>query len=156
MKTYHLQDLLKKEVLIIELPRLCDYDASARKLWVKDTQSGEELTVKGSWGVLGKPDEIREDDAGELVDKREYDFGTCYRHYSDKTVYAKTATESLLSAIETVIFWDVNPYRKPDREEFEAQSMGGSEVFWKKITDHYNDAELRTFDRNRTLILVKN
>lgn len=155
MKTYHLKDLLKKEILIIELPRLCDYHASERKLWIKDTQNGEELTVKGSWDVLGKPHEISEDDARELVHQSIHT--GLFAHYVKgipvNTYCYKTATESLLSAIETVIFWE-NPLGESEPSEPECECDECYEDFEIKHND-FMIAQSRTFDRSRTLIFVK-
>ena len=149
MKTAEIKDLLKKELLIIELPRLSDYHASERKLWVKDTQSGEELTIKGSWDVLGKPDEIKESDARELLET----LWNGFRNYSEdgsvgnyqKLVY-KTALESFFSALESEIFWE-NPYAEPDK------FIDG---FDNPCYEWWHEAQEKTFDKNRTLLFVKN
>lgn len=100
--------------------------------------------ILDNYTLLGKADEIREEEARELVEERTDIEGNCY--YEDHGIVngtTPTATESLLSAIESVVFWE-NPF-------------GESKYFHGEYTDNGRiAAELRTFDRNRTLIFVKN
>lgn len=119
------------------------------------------LDIKGiskDYTLLGKPDEISEEDAEEIVQKAEYDFGTYYRHYSDKTVFAKTATESLLSILESEIYWDMNPLGKGEPvENLQSSTFGGEKTIIQRnpMNILWHEAEQKTFDRNRTLIFVE-
>lgn len=154
MKTYEIKDLLKKEILIIELPRLCDYHLYEDMLYVFDNENDKNYRFRGAFTLLGKPDEIGEDDAEPLVQKIEYDFGTCYRNYTDKTVFARTAKESLLSLLESEIYWDVNPLGT--KRNVEKIASFKSEIVGKHLIALWHEAEQKTFDRNRSIILVKN
>src|SRR5690606_10268213 len=153
MKTYQIKELLKKELLIIELPEGGEYTLYDDMLYVWDDKTDNHKRFKGSYTLLGKPDEISEEYANDLIQKIEYDFGTCYRHYSDKTVFAKTATESLLSAIESVIFWE-NPLQStPPTDDL---AFYDSKKERRIAYEKWHEAEQKTFNRNRTIIFKKN
>lgn len=136
MKNYQIKDLLKKEILIVEI-------ATGLSQIRKNTLS---VLKHDGYILLGSPDEIREDDARELVEETEMGVKLNskkykYRAYDSQLGYA-TATESLLSAIESEIYWEnpIPPFAKQGEE----------------ISAKWYEAESRTFDRNRTLIFVKN
>lgn len=149
MKTYHIKDLLKKELLIIEWQD--DYEIVGRIIFGKSNQKGvlENLFNLDGYTILGKLDEIREDDARELVEK----VMNCqhFQNYKGRkendfaNLWCKNATESLLSAIESEIYWEnpIPPFAKQGEE---------ISVTYAK----WYEAESRTFDRNRSIILVKN
>jgi|SRR5690606_31974404 len=151
MKTYHLKDLLKKELLIIELPENKDIDFY---------EHGRELLLLTKGYIqLGKPDEISEEDVKELVENQT--FGICNVSYKDyklskgnARLFGRSATESLLSAIETVIFWDVNPLDEPS-DEIGCECEECQEDFEIKYND-FMIAQEKTFDKNRTIIFKKN
>lgn len=144
------------ELLIVELPRVSYYYLYEDMLYIFDNENDKNYRFKGSYILLGKPDEIREDDAKGLVENCDYynnfykgkDY--VYKNYGEGFSFP-TATESLLSAIESQIYWDVNPVKLFDMDNLlKAKNIAYDEI--KK----FNEAELRTFDRNRTLIFVKN
>lgn len=151
MKNHHIKDLLKKEVLIIELPKVCDYDLYADKIYIYDHDEKTSKSIKGSYTLLGKPDEIREEDAIKLVDIS-FDTPRMYKDYKNN-LPGFSATESLLSAIETKVFWDVNPYgnRSPEAD-LDFPYLADAQ---RELCSRWHEAELRTFDRSRTLIFVK-
>ena len=136
MKTAEIKDLLKKEILIVEI-------ATGLSQIRKNTLS---VLKHDGYILLGKPDEIREEDARELVEK----VMNCqhFQNYKGRkendfaNLWCKNATESLLSAIESEIYWEnpIPPFAKQG----------------EKISAKWYEAESRTFDRNRTLIFVKN
>lgn len=155
MKTLEIKDLLKKDLLVVELPDTYDLDWVTDEKHMKaviDAHNHVEQLLGNpvhSYTLLGKPDEISEEDARELVDKVTYSYSdgsgeqTSFKHYNSNlkkgTLVVETATESLLSALETVIFWE-NPNPLGDfvysLEEWEAD-------------------ERKTFEKSRTLIFVK-
>ena len=97
MKTYEIKDLLKKEILIVEI-------ATGLSQIRKNKLS---VLKHDGYTLLGKPDEIKEDEAKELVEETEMGVKLNskkykYRAYDSQLGYA-TATESLLSAIESEI-----------------------------------------------------
>ena len=153
MKTYHVKDLLEKELLIVQLPHrttdfsvvnndeatlICAFHEYEGCLKMKEIPKG--------YTLLGKPDEIKEEDAVEIVQQSLHTglFAHYVKDIPVNTYCYKTATESLLSAIESVIFWDVNPI------DIKGQT------FSSEHTNRWEEAQSRTFDRNRTLIFVKN
>ena len=141
---------LKKELLIIELPEETYFEVFKHGILFKDHLEAEREFVEGSYTLLGSPDEIKEEDAEKLVEKDPWVMSfKSYRDYSSKKGVKYntliTATESLLSAIESEIYWE-NPI-----PPFAQQGEEISVTFTK-----WYEAESRTFDRNRTLIFVKN
>lgn len=150
MKT-HKNLRLKKELLIIELPEDNWITVFPKLIWINDRETGKFHHIKGSYTLLGSPDEIKEDDAKELVESWESvakDGTMVYENYKDDIPKKRTATESLLSAIERYLHWK-NPYGKP-----KGNSNGSSEYYYAE--QQYYEAEKNTYDRNRTLIFVKN
>lgn len=166
MKTYEMKDLLKKELLIIELPRKADVEIFPNSVEIYNQFTGQEESIKGSYTLLGKLDEIKEEDAEPLVHKNELGYTNYNAKTASQAVFSKfrTATQSLLSALESEIFWDVNPIEKPNGEDYyyeENHGFDGVETLWdggsyNEDLGQFEKAELRTFDRNRTLIFVKN
>ena len=100
-------DLMKKELLIVEIPEETYYEVFKHGIFVKDHLESEREFIEGSYTILGSPDEIKEDEAKELVEETEMGVKLNskkykYRAYDSQLGYA-TATESLLSAIESEI-----------------------------------------------------
>jgi len=152
MKTYHIKDILEKELLIVELPENKDIDFY---------EHGRELLLLTKGYIqLGKPDEISEDSAKRIVSTEGYVWNdeVCSAyvfHGRSKKCYTESAVKSLLSAIETVIFWDVNPLGDEPNKFYTARDFYGNPRISRRWSK-WHEAESRTFDRNRTLIFVKN
>lgn len=141
------------ELLIVEMPEGGKHAFYDDVLHIFDYENDSIYPLKGSYTLLGKPDEIREEDAKELVEERTDIEGNCY--YEDHGIVngtTPTATESLLSALETVVQWD-NPLLKPRWDEVAPLESWND---YQDAVDEWKQAELRTFDRSRTLIFVKN
>ena len=160
MKTYHLKDLLKKELLIIELPENGYYEEYRDGIEVRDFLTDEVLTL-ANYTLLGSPDEIKEDEAKELVEETEMGVKLNskkykYRAYDSQLGYA-TATESLLSALEKEILWE-NPYGKEPIESLQSSTFGGEKTIIHRnpMNILWNEAESRTFDKKRVKMFVKN
>lgn len=158
MKAYHIKDLLKKDLLIIELPEDNWLSVFPRFIWICDRETNEYHHIKGSYTLLGKPDEIIEDDAMELVQC--INVGTTNKYIASveffnnvNNRYYETAKESLLSAIESLIFWE-NPHGKFPRYNFD-ESVNPNDIKARFYYQKWHEAELRTFDRSRSIILVK-
>ena len=139
--------LLKKEIMIIELPRLSNYTLTSRGLFVEDLETKKNHVFKGSYTLLGKPDEIKEEDAEKLfynpIDS------TNLTHYAN--------LRNLFSLLESEIYWE-NPYKKPDNYNLWAK-YGDFTQYGVGLTTEslkWNKAQEKTFNRNRTLIFVKN
>ncbi len=140
MKTYHIKDLLKKELLIVE--------AKDEKIaWAIIFQKYGVKAVS-DYTLLGKPDEIKEEDVKDLIEKRNgigYIFGN--------TTHGK-AIDSFNSALESEIYWDVNPIEKPKETNLNDSFFGMQTYFNQEV--RFDEAESRTFGKSRTLIFVKN
>ena len=159
MKTYHLKDLLKKELLIVELPENGYYEEYRDGIEVRDFLTDEVLTL-ANYTLLGSPDEIKEEDARGLVEETEMGVKLNskkykYRAYDSQLGYA-TATESLLSAIESEIYWE-NPLG------FEPKNIvtghGSShliELVANSFYQSWKKAQEKTFDKKRVKMFVKN
>jgi len=163
MKT-HLCKLLKKPVLVVELP---DHTADFSVINTGDRiaisafdEYDNCLEVKGiatNYTLLGKPDEIKEEDVRELVEKvmqaQHFQNYKARQENDFANLWCKTAKESLLSAIETKVYWE-NPY---GAKESNTLIEGGHEM-WAYSNEHFskwNESQSRTFDRNRTLIFIQ-
>lgn len=153
---------LKKEVLVIELP---EYTKSWKFIdghfWIDDKKT----FIKGFspfHKLLGKADEIREDDAKGIVGELYCDNHWCedgkihqdYGVYVNCEVCEDIHVKELLSAIEREIYWE-NPIPKPVIQGvYDDYGIfhGGWDDSWISAFD---EAQEKTFDRNRTLIFVK-
>ena len=144
---------LKKEVLVIEFKE--GYELAGLQdgsIFYYDNQMNYEdyplsISVDGSYALLGKPDEISEEDARELVESWESvakDGTWIYENYlGGRIPKKKTALESFFSAIEKHLFW-VNPYAERFKNDADFQ-----------VHADFLEAQEKTFDKNRTLIFVK-
>ena len=161
MKTYHLKDILKKDLLIVELPENGYYEVFKHGIFVKDHLNADRGFIEGSYAILGSPDEIKEEDARGLVEETEMGVKLNskkykYRAYDSQLGYA-TATESLLSALEKEILWE-NPYGKEPIENLQSSTFGGEKIIIHRnpMNILWHEAESRTFDKKRVKIFVKN
>ena len=119
MKTLELK--LKKDVLIVEIPRLADYEFINREC--KYLKVGnEEIKLNAStldkFEFLCKGSELTEEIASELADKSIYT--GLYAHYVDKipvnTYCYNSAIPSFISAVESKgFYWLENPINEPNK-----------------------------------------
>ena len=151
----HVIKTAKAELLIFELPRVCDYELTKEGLFVKEHGSNLPDYIEGSYTLLGKSDEISEEDAMELVESTDFKGFDLYWDYINKRWFDESmeAKDSLLSLIESEIFWE-NPYEKPETcfmETFQTPSKSYEEFYLE-----WQEAEQKTFDKSRSLIFKKN
>lgn len=163
MKTIEIKDVLKKGLLVVEIPEKYNLDYTYYR---EDDETeiafylGDDCVqlklFKGAYTLLGKPDEIKEKDANELVDKvMQSQHFQNYKARKEKDfakMWCRTAKESLLSAVESEIYWS-NPLGK--KKDFEKEYKGHL-MFFANHVEKWYEAESRTFDKTRTLIFVKN
>ena len=117
MKTLELD--LKKDVLIVEIPRLADYEFINREC--KYLKVGnEEIKLNAStldkFEFLCKGSELTEEIASELVDywQNMANDGFIFENYKDNIPKKLTAIKSFISAVESKEkFWLENPIEKP-------------------------------------------
>ena len=139
---------LKKEVLVIEAKsKDIAWGFMFNKYGVKELLK---------WEVLGKPDEIKEEDAEKLVESWESvakDGTRVYENYKNGIPKKRTALESFNSALESEIYWD-NPWG--DRMPIFVEASPSAFKFVEKEKERWKEAQEKTFDKKRTLIFVKN
>ena len=141
---------LKKEVLVIELPEQWTFNIYKDQIGFCNEINKPIEQIKGCYTLLRSPDEIKEEDVMELVRSGSYTT-TFWNHKTNdnhKSNQLKTALESFLSALESEIFW-VNPSNnKLDKSK--------PLIIQIEHLNKWKEAQEKTFDRNRTLIFVKN
>ena len=148
--------MLKKDLLIVELPENGYYEEYRDGIEVRDFLTDEVLTL-ANYTLLGSPEEIKEDDVKDLVEKittRQYKNYGYVPHYFGYLL--STALESFNSALEKEILWE-NPYGKEPIENLQSSTFGGEKTIIHRnpMNILWHEAETRTFDRNRSIILVK-
>ena len=154
MKTLELK--LKKDVLIVEIPRLADYEFINREC--KYLKIGnEEIKLNAStldkFEFLCKGSELTEEIASELVNETlmyEKHKVKCYRYrsYKEGFVGFDNAIESFISAVESKEkFWLENPIEIIERGEDTEHNRVLNQNEWQ-------EAEEKTF--KNPLIFVKN
>ena len=154
MKNYHIKDLLKKELLIVELPKSWGLTIGDEYLLIYDHEEktfGKTYTFKGSYTLLGKPDEISENIAKELVNLHESGY---YKDYINGNNFFTLPSKSLLSALESEIYWNVNPWG--NRMPIFVEASPSAFKFVEKEKERWKQAQEKTFDKKRVKIFVKN
>ena len=161
MKTLELK--LKKDVLIVEIPRLADYEFINREC--KYLKIGnEEIKLNAStldkFEFLCKGSELTEEIASELVEEhymsgvRSYEIYNDYR-YNDAR-WLDDAKESFISAVESKEkFWLENPIEKPINYDLWSK-YGDYTQYGKVLTEKclkWQEAEEKTF--KNPLIFIK-
>jgi hypothetical protein len=152
---------LKHELLIIEHPEETYFEVFTHGILFKDHLSAEREFIEGSYTLLGKHDEIKDEDVKGLVEIVGEDdlLGTFYKDYKNPhyMMQPNSALESFNSALEKEILWE-NPYGKEPFENLQSSTFGGEKTIIHRnpMNILWRESESRTFDRNRTLIFIKN
>ena len=164
---------LKKELLVIELPTSeTKISIGLHCIGIKPPPIGKDASdINGYYHIytemfhgfklLGSPEEIKEEDARELVQYlTRRDLTITPKNYSkgkDGRFEDITFTESLLSVIESEIYWE-NPYGKEPIENLQSSTFGGEKTIIHRnpMNILWHEAESRTFDKKKTLIFFKN
>lgn len=162
MKTYEIKDILKKDLLVVELQTdvinsSYHIQKTPKGILIKD-DTGEKF-ISNKCTLLGKPDEISEEDAEGLVEGTDFKGFNLYWDYINERWFDESmgATESLLSLIESEIFWE-NPIPKPENYNL-WEKYGDYTQYGVRLTKEckkWHEAKKKTFDRNRSLIFKKN
>ena len=157
MKTLELK--LKKDVLIVEIPRLADYEfinKECKYLKVGNEEIKLNASTLDKFEFICKGSELTEEIASELAEEhymngiRSYEIYNDYR-YNDSR-WLDNAIESFISAVESKEkFWLENPIEKPiNRDEYyKSEKVDSFEI----LLQQWQEAEEKTF-RN-PLIFVK-
>ena len=107
MKTLELK--LKKDVLIVEIPRLADYEfinKECKYLKVGNEEIKLNASTLDKFEFLCKGSELTEEIASELVDywQNMANDGFIYENYKTNIPKKKTAVEAVISAVESKSF----------------------------------------------------
>lgn len=151
MKTLELK--LKKDVLIVEIPRLADYEfinKECKYLKVGNEEIKLNASTLDKFEFLCKGSELTEEIASELV---EMEYSGLYKKgfyidYDRPSLLLKFAKESFISAVESKEkFWLENPIKIIERGEDTEHNRVLNQNKWQ-------EAEEKTF--KNPLIFVKN
>ena len=161
MKTLELK--LKKDVLIVEIPRLADYEfinKECKYLKIGNEEIKLNASTLDKFEFLCKGSGLTEEIASELVEEhymsgiRSYEIYNDYR-YNDAR-WLDNALESFISAVESKgFYWLENPIRKPINYDLWAK-YGDFTQYGKILTEKclkWKEAEEKTF--KNPLIFVK-
>ena len=154
MKTLELE--LKKYVLIVEIPRLADYEfinKECKYLKVGNEEIKLNASTLDKFEFLCKGSELTEEIASELVDywQNMANDGFIFENYKDNIPKKLTAKKSFISAVESKEkFWLENPIgNKPMSYNLPLYKIGNRCDNLKK----WKEAEEKTF--KNPLIFVK-
>ena len=159
MKTLELK--LKKDVLIVEIPRLADYEfinKECKYLKIGNEEIKLNASTLDKFEFLCKGSELTEEIASELVDywQNMANDGFVYENYKDNIPKKLTANDSFISAVESKEkFWLENPIEKPINYDL-WYKYGDYTQYGKKLTKEclkWQEAEEKTF--KNPLIFVK-
>ena len=144
---------LKKELLIVELPKWYkSFNYQKPLLEVRgDEPNLVEFLSLGRYELLGKPDEIKEEDVLDWIERVFIN----YKDYSGKNRAFGSPINSFNSALESEIYWDVNPISKQLGFTGNVSEID-KQIALQKQKLRFNEAQEKTFDKKRTLIFVKN
>ena len=155
MKTLELD--LKKKMLIVEIPRLADYEfinKECKYLKVGNEEIKLNASTLDKFEFICKGSELTEEMARELVDywQNMANDGFIFENYKDNLPKKLTANDALISAVESKEkFWLENPVQntKPTDDISFYDSLEQKELAIKK----WQEAEEKTF--KNPLIFVK-
>ena len=152
---------LKKYVLIVEIPRLADYEfinKECKYLKIGNEEIKLNASTLDKFEFLCKGSELTEEIASELVDywQNMANDGFVYENYKDNIPKKLTAIKSFISAVESKEkFWLENPIEKPINYDL-WYKYGDYTQYGKKLTKEclkWQEAEEKTF--KNPLIFVK-
>ena len=150
MKTLELD--LKKKVLIVEIPRLADYEfinKECKYLKIGNEEIKLNASTLDKFEFLCKGSELTEEIASELVDywQNMANDGFVFENYKDNIPKKLTAIKSFISAVESKGFhWLENPIEIIERGEDTEHNRVLNQNKWQ-------EAEEKTF--KNPLIFVK-
>ena len=151
MKTLELK--LKKYVLIVEIPRLADYEfinKECKYLKIGNEEIKLNASTLDKFEFLCKGSELTEEIASELVDywQNMANDGFIFENYKDNIPKKLTANDALISAVESKEkFWLENPIEIIERGEDTEHNRVLNQNKWQ-------EAEEKTF--KNPLIFIKN
>ena len=158
MKTLELK--LKKDVLIVEIPRLSDYEfinKECKYLKIGNVEIKLNASTLDKFEVICKGSELTEEIASELVDywQNIANDGFVFENYKNNIPKKLTANDALISAVESKGFYWLK-HNVRSFSLYDPRSKTGCHDLEEEetITKQWQEAEEKTF-RN-PLIFVKN
>ena len=154
MKVLELE--LKKDVLIVEIPRLADYEfinKECKYLKVGNEEIKLNASTLDKFEVICKGSELTEEIASELVDywQNMANDGFIFENYKDNIPKKLTAKKSFISAVESKgFYWLENPISLDRAKLYERI---GDTSRYNGIKKVWQEAEEKTF--KNPLIFVK-
>ena len=154
MKTLELK--LKKDILIVEIPRLADYEfinKECKYLKVGNEEIKLNASTLDKFEVICKGSELTEEIASELVDywQNMANDGFIFENYKDNIPKKLTAKKSFISAVESKgFYWLENPISLDRAKLYERI---GDTSRYNGIKKVWQEAEEKTF--KNPLIFVK-
>ena len=154
MKTLELK--LKKDVLIVEIPRLADYEfinKECKYLKVGNEEIKLNASTLDKFEFFCKGSELTEEMASELVDywQNMANDGFIFENYKDNIPKKLTAKKSFISAVESKgFYWLENPISLDRAKLYERI---GDTSRYNGIKKVWQEAEEKTF--KNPLIFVK-
>ena len=136
---------LKKEVLVIELPENGYWETYKDGTEIRDFLTDEKFVTH--YTLLGKPDEIKDEDLDGILS----DFDS-FQNTGEGTGFYDYR-KGFFDIVEKEIHW-VNPWG--DRMPIFVEASPSAFKFVEKEKERWKEAQEKTFDKNRTLIFVKN
>ena len=154
MKTLELE--LKKKVLIVEIPRLADYEfinKECKYLKVGNEEIKLNASTLDKFAFLCKGSDLTEEIASELVDywQNMANDGFIFENYKDNIPKKLTAKKSFISAVESKGFYWLENHISLDRAKL-YESIGDTSRY-NGIKKVWQEAEEKTF--KNPLIFVK-
>ena len=157
MKTLELK--LKKDVLIVEIPRLADYEfinKECKYLKIGNEEIKLNASTLDKFEFLCKGSELTEEIASELVDywQNMANDGFVYENYKDNIPKKLTAIKSFISAVESKGFYWLK-HNVRSFSLYDPRSKTGCHDLEEEetITKQWQEAEEKTF--KNPLIFVK-
>ena len=143
-KIKYLQLKLKKDVLIVDIPELTDYEVFKHGIYFQFENNLRDF-IEGNFTLLCKGKELTEEECEELVENSK-DIDWFYKNYSNTNCSLFFAKQSFLSAISAQNHhWLVNP---------ESKFHFNPEEFIQEEYERFMEAESRTL--KNPLIFIKN
>lgn len=148
---------LKKRVLVVEFPRICDYEVFKHGIYFQ-LENGDRDFIDGKFDLICGGSELSEEIAEELVEDSKYMNYDGESGYVDYKVYPDGliigALDSFISAIEANGFTWGNPIQNPDKDQSKYRDRCGDFYLGKYQEDYkkWQEAESKTFHPEQVIL----
>ena len=150
---------IKKRVLVVEIPRLSDYEfinRDSKYLRVGNEEINLNISTFSKINLICKGSELSEDIAKNYVLSYSVNYEFVFKDHEGDDYGCETALDSFISAIESNDFyWKNNPIEEPDFSDGTYDDNGFGDVDkrrYKTDLSEWQEAESKTFNPEQTLI----